>query len=276
MKNRLSRLAIVEQRTVAVPAGLALEEDEVEAAAHREVRDEHVQDGNDGDEQAARGDVPDRVVHPSDLRGGWSYRQSCADSEGPDKEPSMTRRLARSRERFHDPHLRHTLAAGRRARNRSSSVGELADVVGGELGGAASKRRPARIRACCCWRSSRVSGRICASAAMTRVRGRRHLDEVAEVHQVALAEAHGVERGHGVALVPLGEPFASETGHHDDADLDAGRLDGPDRLRGVRGGPGLADEGEQRVVAGFEADVHPAQAEMAEQPVLGRRLPRAR
>ena len=40
----------------------------------------------------------------------------------------------------------------------------------------------------------------------------------------------------------------------------------------VRGGPGLAHERQQRIVAGLEADVDAPQAEMAQQPILGRRL----
>ena len=69
-------LRVVEQRGVAVAAGPALDQDEIEAAAHREMRDEHVKDGDDGDEQAARGDVPDRVVH----RSGVESLQSCASA----------------------------------------------------------------------------------------------------------------------------------------------------------------------------------------------------
>jgi len=56
---------VVEDSLRAFPVAFHLGQDQKEAAADGEMRDVHMEDGDQGDEQAAAGEIqlPDRIVH---------------------------------------------------------------------------------------------------------------------------------------------------------------------------------------------------------------------
>jgi hypothetical protein len=54
---------VTQQRGVVLTARLPLGPDEEESPAHGKVRDEDMDDGDEGDEEARRREIPEGVVH---------------------------------------------------------------------------------------------------------------------------------------------------------------------------------------------------------------------